>query len=335
MIEVAKLNRFNCVTARLLSKLVACCEIFARLSTYFKGGSPKVVLGVLSGCLVTCCNLHAFEKTPSHVFQLTEYILADIKLIREVENIQTIAKTPEVQTNKTPLHVYSKSLEVRTKVIYLQNKYQLENLEDIEIPLKDITPTDVYDTVSELHAAIQQVKKSLGIAQSSDIELKMGKTPANVYENLWQASYYLDALVGAISPDLVYRNVLYAIQDAKALAAKLGVQIERAQVKVQQQVIPKQTNIEGYKTLYRLARLERKLLIDAVAVRTFPSTVITPSDVFDTTNNILAELVRIKIAVNVANAREMLQLTRGKQARDVLQQMRVLGQYLDAIEQHI
>ena len=266
-------------------------------------------------------NLNASQKTPSHVFQLTDHLLADIKLIRKFENVKSVAKIPEVQSNKTALHVYSKSLEVLTKIIYLQTKYQLDSLKTTEIPLKEISQTDVYQVVEKLHEAVREVKQGLGITQSIEAPFYPDKTHANVYENLWQASYYLDALVGAISADLVYRNVLYAIQDAKALATKLGLEVKLSSFELQEQVIPKQANIEGFKNLYRLAKLERKLKLKAVAVRTFPSTVITPSDVFDTTNNILAELVRIKIANGVANTRQTLELTNGKQPRHVFQQM--------------
>lgn len=280
-------------------------------------------------------NLNASQKTPSHVFQLTDHLLADIKLIRKFENVKSVAKIPEVQSNKTALHVYSKSLEVLTKIIYLQTKYQLDSLQTTEIPLKEISQTDVYKVVEKLHEAVREVKQSLGITQSIEAPFYPDKTHANVYENLWQASYYLDALVGAISADLVYRNVLYAIQDAKALAKKLDLEVKLSSFELQDQVIPKQANIEGFKNLYRLAKLERRLKLKAVAVRTFPSTVITPSDVFDTTNNILAELVRIKIANGVANTRQTLELTNGKQPRHVFQQMQILGEYLDALAQHI
>jgi hypothetical protein len=293
----------------------------------------KVMLILLSA--LQSASLMAAEKTPSHVFQLTDHLLADIKLIRKFENVKSVAKIPEVQSNKTALHVYSKSLEVLTKVIYLQTKYQVSNLQTTEIPLKEISQTDVYQVVEKLHEGVRQVKQGLGITQVIEAPFYQDKTHANVYENLWQASYYLDALVGAISADLVYRNVLYAIQDTQALAAKLDLKVERSDFALHDTVVPKQANIEGFKNLYRLAKLERKLKLKAVAVRTFPSTVITPSDVFDTTNNILAELVRIKIANGVANTRQTLELTRGKQPRHVYQQMQILGEYLEALEKHI
>ncbi len=300
------------------------------------GNLKKYVKVMLIALLVLPSTiLIAAEKTPSHAFQLTDHLLADIKLIRKFENVKSVAKIPEVQSNKTALHVYSKSLEVLTKIIYLQAKYQLTSLEITEIPLKEISPDDVYQVVDKLHKAVREVKQKLGITQTIEVPFYADKTSANVYENLWQASYYLDALVGAISADLVYRNVLYAIQDVEALAAKLELKIKHSDIALQDKVIPKQANIEGFKNLYRLARLERKLKLKAVAVRTFPSTVITPSDVFDTTNNILAELVRIKIAAGVTNTRQALEPTQGKQPRDVFNKMQVLGEYLEAIEQHI
>lgn len=305
------------------------CDYLQKLIKYWVNTCFLLMLSIPSFWL------QAAEVTPSHVYQLTDHLLADIKLIRKFENVKTVAKIPQVQSNKTPLHVYSKSLEVRTKIIYLQTKYQFKNLPVTEIPLREISLTDLYETVEQLHQAVREIKLSLGITQEAEVPFYPDKTPANVYENLWQASYYLDALVGAISADLVYRNVLYAIQDAKALAAQLELDLQQSDIALLDEVIPKQANIEGFKNLYRLARVERKLKIPAVAVRTFPSSVITHSDVFDTTNNILAELVRIKIAAGVKNTRKVLEPTVGKQTRDVFQKMQVLGLCLEMLEKHI
>ncbi|MGB1236626.1 MAG: hypothetical protein ACPG4U_00370 [Pseudomonadales bacterium] len=277
----------------------------------------------------------ASQVTPSHVFQLSEQLLSDIELIRHAQGIYSQAKEPEVQIDKVPLQVYVKSLEVRTKVIYLQRKFSQQPLAVKEVPLRALHSQDVFNSVTSLLEALQPIKAKLKIENSAQAPYVAGKTPANVYENLWQASYSLDELVGSISPNLVYRNMLYALEDTKMLAASLNVTLNDQVPPVTENVKPIAPNIEGYKNLYRLARIERKLSLPAVGVRPFPSGEISPSDVFDTTNNILAELARLKVARAVTEPHGALALPSGKRPADVLEKMRLLGRYLDSIAQRI
>lgn len=278
---------------------------------------------------------HASEITPSHVYQRSEQLLLAVQQIRSAEKITAKAKVPSVQIDKSPLQVYVKSLEVRTKVAYLQRKYKLQPLPAVDIPLRNIAPKEVYQSLAQLQFALQPIQQRLGVETLPQVPFIKGKTPANVYENLWKVSYSLDELVGSISPNLVYQNMLYALEDTRAIAQKLNVGLISKGRKITENVNPISPNIEGFKNLYRLARIERKLKLKAVKIRPFPSGEISPSDVYDTTNNILAELVRLKVAQGITEQHSTIELPQNKRPADVLEKMRLLGVYLESIEQTI
>ncbi|MCG8426387.1 MAG: hypothetical protein MI754_03410 [Chromatiales bacterium] len=274
--------------------------------------------------------------TPSHVYQASQQLINDIKLIREHSNVTTSAKVPGLQTHKLPLHAYTKSLEVRAKVGRLQKKHNLPAITAAEIPLKKLTPGDVLESIEVLLAETDKIKQALNINQlAPSVPFEPGKTSSNVYENLWAASYLLDDLVGPINPNLVFRNVQYALNEVAIIANKLNIALPDKPPARQSDIKPKHPNIAGFKNLYRIARVERKLDIAPVRVSNFPEGKIAPADVYDTTNNILAELIRLKVHMGATAQRSSLPVPENKKPADVLMQMQLLGSCLETLEQNI
>ncbi len=241
----------------------------------------------------------ASATTPNHVYQSASDLAANIKELRLQKGISTTARKPGVQIAKTPIHAYTKALEVFEKVSRLSALEGLPTKSLPQLPSKKIVPADVLSLVDSIHQELARINSRLGISFNRNSELPVGKTPSDVYENLWQSSYLMDDLVGAISPTYVYRNTVRIEQGLLAIANKLNRQINQASPPKTTGKKPIDANIEGFKVLYQLVDLEKELGVPALRVSGFPAGNISPSDVYDTTNNILAELTRINVKLKL------------------------------------
>ena len=273
------------------------------------------------------------EIVPSHVFQKASILERQLMKLREFEKVTDVPKVPSVQVGKLPIHVFSKALEVRDKIIRLQQKYGLAVLPEKSIPLRKITPQDAFEVVDEMTSEMEKILTQKGISiNNTDVAFEEGKTPSNTYEKLWQDSYLLDALVGPIDPKLVYANVMVAKADLKEIAEKLGKSMITG-AEPEAGTLPHHSNIEGFRNLYRLAKLERKLGIPAARVADFPIGKIEPSDVYDTIKNISVELIRIKVKLGITTPSPSPVVIEGKTPSHILAELKNFGKTLDALAQ--
>ncbi len=273
---------------------------------------------------------HASVKTPSHVFQQAKSLEMDIIAIAAADNVASNQKEPYVQTNKLPVHVYAKATEVHHKIIRLQKKLGLSVSEQRAIPIRKITPADVFAVVSFLRQEVAPILADKSIPPSEAV-FEGGKTPSNVYEQLMRVSLALDPMIGKINPNLVYRNAQMIQSDINLIAGSLKVAPVNKVPELIQGSKPFDVNIEAFKNLYRIAKLERNLEMQSVRVSDFPVGKIGPSEVYDTTNNILAELIRIKTRLNLTEPTAQFSVPEGKKPAEVLQLMQWIGLQIEAM----
>ena len=97
--------------------------------------------GLVQAVLILPLAVHAAEwggTTPSHVYQCTEDLISEIDILREGIGLTDIPIDPEPQTNKTPVHVYGKALEVMEKISRSERKLGMAPVKVGQIPLKEI-----------------------------------------------------------------------------------------------------------------------------------------------------------------------------------------------------
>lgn len=254
---------------------------------------PKSTLLTLTLLMFLLFTEATQAKTPSHVFQAVDTLTNNIRNIRTHLNITETAREPGVQIAKTPLHVYAKGIEVYEKVNRFRDSKGWPVTTLPTLPSKKISPADVFTLVKRITNELEDTASRLGIPSAKEAALPVGKTPSDVYENLWKSSYLMDGIVGAISPVLVHRNTKRIEAGLHQIAKELNVQLATPDIKSVSGKKPIDANIEGFKVLYKLVELEQKLGLPPLRVPGFPAGKISPSDVYDTTNNIIAELTRI------------------------------------------
>ena len=291
---------------------------------------------LIAAVMLVVCSSGSFAQepiTPSHVYQKTQQIMAEIEDIRAAENVTTTSREPGVQTNKRPLHVYSKSLEVIEKIGRYQDIVGIKRVETNQIPLRKVTPREVYEQAESILAELSRIREAQGLRYSpKTIAFIPGKGPSDVYEVMWKSSYLLDALAGQTSPNEVFRNTQYILEELELIADNLGVDINNRRTEpVNGSKTPKDVNLEAFKTLHKIGRIQRHLNIEPFSPSPFPAGKIFPNDALDSTNTILAELVRVKVALGIKIVRKNQSIPSGKNPDAVFKQMLLISARLEPL----
>ncbi|NPA71869.1 MAG: hypothetical protein GXO35_03450 [Gammaproteobacteria bacterium] len=293
-----------------------------------------MVTGALS--LFTTPQLSANEQSPSHVFQMATQLQNEMIALREAEGVTEKPTEPAVQTNKKPIHVYAKGVEVRNKIIRLQKKYGIPSLAPIGLPDFAATPTHVFQIVEPLTRAVKEINEAKGNT-AKIAPFIPGKSPSNVYRKLWQVSYLFNGLIPPINPNLVYRNAQQSVLELENILSEYNVPIPAEQMPNLKgiKLTPYDVNVEAFKNMYRLAALSRVIDMPPSYASDFPIGKITPSEAFDTSNAILVEITRVKLALDISKKIPVIGIPSGKKPADVLIQMRRVGQLINALTNSI
>lgn len=271
------------------------------------------------------------DKTPSDVFQLSSTLYRQVMAYKTASGDTQSAKVPPVQSNKLPTHVFAKALEVRRKINILQVGLGLEAIGNGIMPPRNFSPGDVFKEVEVLTSAMTGILNVKAVSTPEVAPFVDRKTPSEVYEKLWQVSFLLDTLVGAIDPSLVYESTMKARKELQLIAEALNFSAKLEQPEYRR-AEPKDVTIEGFRNMYRLAKLERALNMKATRVGDFPVGQVTPSEAYDAVNNMLAELVRIKVKLDISEVvRTDAPLPEGLKPGNVLVNMEAFGQLTNAL----
>ncbi len=286
---------------------------------------PAIIFASASG---VC----AQEITPSRVFRQTLKVVDAIHALRAAEGVTAAPREPGVQVHKLPIHVYAKCLEVLEKVARYQATLGLAPPKLGQIPIRSVLPAEVLGCAKDVHHELDRARAAMGLAQAeTNPPLVTDKVPSDVYESMWRASFLLDGLVGRLSPSFVFRNTRYILSELNLVATALGVELTGDAPEPQLNREPIDVNLLGFMNLYQIASIEREVGMTAVRVPDFPSGTIQSSDVYDTTNTILAELVRIKVRLGVATGRVTMPVQEGVRSPDAHAQMLLIRRHLKTL----
>ena len=269
--------------------------------------------------------------TPSHVFQATRDLIAEIRILREELGAQDYPMEAEVQTDRASVHAYAKTLEVQVKLSGVQNRYGVAPAEMGQIPVKEITPADVLQSVNGLIDETRRIKAQMIIGtEIVPARLEGGQTLSMVYKNLADASFMLDGLRGRpLTPTDVYSNTLAILDEIELIAAKLRVPLALDPPDVEGVKRSRDLAQQVLRATYKVVNLQSRLGMDASAVPSLTLVRVTPSEVYDATNLLLAEMNRIKVHLEINLPREPRPDQRNKRPEDVFAQIMLIIENLD------
>ena len=275
------------------------------------------------------------KVTPSHVFQATLDLIGEIHILREELGADDYPPEAELQEDRAPVHVYAKTLEVMSKVSRVQRRLGMETAEVGQIPIKDLEPRDVLGSVAGILAELRKIKAQMVIERQIDrASFSGGKTPSMVYKNLADASFLLDGLGGGpLTPNDVYLNSRYVLDELELIAAKLRAPLSLDVPAVEGRKTPKDVAQQVLRASYKMVNLQNRLGMDASSVPNLTLVRVTPSEVYDATNMLLAEMARIKHHLEINVPRQDRPDPRNKVPTDVFGQVLLIIENLDNLSQ--
>ena len=274
------------------------------------------------------------DAVPDSVLAATELIRREIEVLREELGVDDFPARAESHGNRRPVHVFVKSLEVMSKVIAVQRRFGVPEASLREMPLVQLSSGDVLAAVQDILDGIRAIKTQMVIETEVDApELSGPRTLTAAYRNLADSSAMLDGLVGReLTPEHVFQNVMAILDEMSLIAVKLQVRLNldapevadaRESVDVAQQAL---------RAAYKVVSLQARLGMEASAVPTLTMVRVTPTEAYDLTGVLRAELTRIKwhLGVNVPGD-EITEPARRRDSTDVFAQMLLVVGGLDTL----
>ena len=269
-------------------------------------------------------SLFASVKTPSDVYSESIVLKKLIIELRKENGIDAPLPTVPPQEGKKPRHVIQKTLEILTKVNKYREIHGYGLITVPPVPPREITPQDVYNNVERLKVEVAFLLKHKNSLHQEKFQRKKftNKTPSDVYRELWMISLGFDKLLGqGFTPTDVYALSEQIVEKIKFLRA---TQRESADVKMP----PKHKSLHPNHALYRSVKLikkinhiEKKLWIEPVPIPKIKQKVISPTEVYDSLQTVVAELNRISRRLGVERSFALKEIKDKKTPSDVVQNL--------------
>ena len=271
--------------------------------------------------------------TPSHVYQATSDLIAEIDILRDAMGVTVYPVEAEPAEDRSPIHTYAKSLEVLEKISAAQKRMGMKPAPIGQIPVKEITAKDVHASVQNAIAEARRMKDQLVIEEAIvPAALEGGKTASAVYEHLGDASFLLDGLVGhPTDPNDVHTHMVYLHDEMELVATKLKVALELEPPAVNGRKRMKEVAQQVLRATFKVINLQTRLGMDASGVPQMALVRVSPAEVFEATNILLAEMVRIKAHLGINLPRVEHAPSRNKKPRDVFAQVLLFIRNVDAL----
>ena len=271
--------------------------------------------------------------TSSDVYRATEDLIAEIEIIRNAQDVTDDPREAEPHEDRELDHAYAKSLETMEKTARVQRRFGMIPVEVGRMPVGKVLPGDVHDSVQAVIEELRRVKRQLVIREEiRPAPFADGKTPADVYTNLGDASFLLDGLVGRPTTfNDIYMHVLQIHDEMELIAARLGIALASDPPEVEGPKEPMDIAQQILRATYKVVNLQARLGMKASGVPDATLAHVTSAEVFDAINVLLVEMVRIKVHLNVQAPHGERRETRGKQAADAFAEAQLAARNLDLL----
>ena len=273
------------------------------------------------------------DATPSHVYQVTSDLISEIEILREAMGVTVYPVEAELQEDRAPVHVYSKTLEVLEKISAAQRRLGIDPVNVGQIPVKDITP-------GMFTGVCRQVSRRFGESRSSSL-LRIKFDPLRSKEarrrhTSTSTSAMLRFCWTAWSDIRWTRTMSITILCSfttkwNLSAAKLKVALELDPPVIDQRKRMKEVAQQVLRATFKIINLQTRLGMDASGVPQITLVRVSPAEVCEATNILLAEMVRIKAHLDIPLPRQEHALSRNKRPRDVFSQVLLLIRNLDLL----
>jgi hypothetical protein len=270
-------------------------------------------------------NLFAFEKvpekSPDDVYTLTQAILDHMEQLKSIYLDKGIIKDIPPQSGRTPRHVLQKAYEILEKISKFREINKLGLITIPPYPNRPITPNEVYTLTARIHREIELLHESQGLKQHHDnlIPVK-GKTLSDVYREMIKISVTLDSLMGirGYTPSDVFALSERLLEEVRFLRKSQGLSIDVPTPKRTEGKHPNHALKASYDLLKKISTVQANLWLTPCSTRDVPMRIIIPNEVYDSVQENLAELQRIKYRLGLEYSPKVFPIKEKKSPDDVI-----------------
>jgi len=267
---------------------------------------------------------NSLKKTINDMYSLSEFILQKVHYLKEVKGVKVESKAPPMIYGLNTMHIYQKAIETMEKINKLRVK---DKLYKVAIPLSP-TKEKSTDAVNELLLMIDDelsiIMERNGIKNVQrwsyifNRKKYSGKSPSDVYHNLWKISSIID----------VFRGVKYTPNETYILAKKLEQRIDnivnyltvnRKLVDIHQSSTKRASDVFflSLKLYDILVKVEKRANISIGSVEIPKEKSITPDSVYNALRVINATLIELNIHFGIDSSVDEVVIDKRKTPSDV------------------
>ena len=317
---------------------------------------PVSVVAQLLTLLFVIGNVHGSQTySPNHVFAGVEYANHVVDRLLLSRNIKDIQLPHSLERAAKPMHVYELHVSVIAELYYyaLKNNRRPPPLPS-STPIK-YTPTDVFYLTQLVMSNVESIYLDSGGVVDFELANHRGKSPTNVYQELFELYYKLNRLNGKrkVSPSEVYSHIYRAKEDLKYSLLVLSNRLPDTQETKKRLLVtaiygmhpdgtvmpamkqgkkPGDVIEKAFDVRKKLNALRKRNNLPEITIpRVSGYGKIKPIDVFLQTQFIIAELNLLKIPMKISSTTNSPKPITGKTPSDVYQEMAHIAYMLERI----
>ncbi|MCW8931469.1 MAG: hypothetical protein OQL19_14670 [Gammaproteobacteria bacterium] len=304
------------------------------------------------------CGSHVYavqKYSPNDVFSGVEYSNQILDLLLKSKNITDLQIPSSKEKDAKPMHVYELHVSVLNELYH----YSIKNNRPppplpVSTPIK-YTPTDVYYLTELVINNLEGIYKDDNNTIDFSMKTNSGKSPADVYQELFKLYYQLNRLNDKekISPSEVYSHIIRAKEDLQYTLLLLSKKFDNSQEQKKRLLMTAIYGMHPDGTVISAQEMNKKpgdVMTISFEVRkklnilrqhnklpqiTIPSLSeykkIKPIDVFLQTQFIIAELNLLKIPLDINSTTNSAKPATGKTPSDVYQVVKHINYMLERL----
>ena len=241
--------------------------------------------------------------TPRDVYAQTEQILGMVRFLRFTQNLPDNIKQPPRPKGKHPNHALQAAYALLTRIAKAEENLWIEPAHVPKLERRVITPTEVYDALSNVTAELQRIKYRLGVERHfPEPTVKADKSPDDVVQNLqWAAEmmpqfslgrplYQHDPASLTKTSDDVYLITEHILDELSRYRALRGIHTAPRQPTQATGLQPKHVYQKILEGVEKTNVLRQQMQMGTIALPEQPLHRITPTEVFDLATRLDMEL---------------------------------------------
>ncbi|MCX6051455.1 MAG: hypothetical protein NTZ60_02985 [Campylobacterales bacterium] len=257
--------------------------------------------------LLVSFTLYANEISSSDVFSEVMLVENKVEFLLDYYKIEHQNKSEDEKvTYKTtqlkPRNVWQKTYEILVKINVLREKFGFPIIEPIGMtPVENVNPNLVYEQTQRILTELDIFMVQNAIKQPVlKKQVFKDKVPLDVFNRLCKISFMLDQVTQSKTmPSFSFGETMRIYDDITLILNNLGIEDKTIPQKKNENDTPLESLSSGLKILEKIQQLKILSGMNSVDFSEFKKNEASPSDVFEVTQMILAELQGIKARLGI------------------------------------